>query len=39
VKLEPPPIEKLALDRRLAAMLDATDRSFVYDFNVVRKLV
>jgi S-adenosylmethionine-diacylglycerol 3-amino-3-carboxypropyl transferase len=38
VKLEPPPIEKLALDRPLAAALDATDRSFVYDFNVVRKL-
>src|SRR6185503_16058797 len=39
VKLEPPPIATLALDRALAAALDATDRSFVYDFNVVRKLV
>lgn len=38
VKLEPEGIETLQLDRNLAAELDATDRSFVYDFNVVRRV-
>ncbi len=37
VKLEPQGIETLRLDRALAAELDAADRSFVYDFNVVRR--
>jgi S-adenosylmethionine-diacylglycerol 3-amino-3-carboxypropyl transferase len=37
VKLEPKSIGAMRLDRSLAAALDATDRSFVYDFNVARK--
>jgi hypothetical protein len=36
--LEPQGLEMLQLDRAVAARLDADDRSFVYDFNVVRRV-
>lgn len=37
VKFEPEGIAPLKLDRALAAELAASDRSFVYDFNVARR--